>query len=114
MPGLITLSVASITWLHYLWRIPREDIPRRPWVSLGLMTGAILAGLFGGPSGWVAALLAGYFVYLVLASGYPPPGGVKVGERFPDLVAVTAEGAAMDTSHWVGRRVLFKLYRGPW
>jgi len=115
MIGAIAVGLTAITWGQYLWRIPREQIPRRPWGSL-LHTGlaVVLGALSGSWWGWAAALVAAYFWFLTFTSTYRPPIGVGVGDQFPEIVADTSVGTEMRSSDWVGRRTLFKLYRGPW
>ena len=103
------------TWTYYLWRIPREDIARRPWASLATMAAAVGLGIASGSVwGWLAAIVAGYFLFLVLASGYSPPNGLAVGDSLPNFGATSASGTAIRSTDWYGSRVLFKLYRGPW
>lgn len=115
MIGAISLAVAGATWAQYLWRIPRERIPRRPWGSLAAMGVAVVVGAVSGSWwGWLGAVVAAYFWFLTLTSGYRKVDGLEVGDRFPDLVAASATGAGVQSADWRGRRVLFKLYRGPW
>ena len=115
MIGAIAVAVTSVTWVQYLWRIPRERIPRRPWGSLAASGAAFIAGVADNSWwGWVAALVAAYFWYLTLTSGYRPTSGMQVGDLFPDITASTSDGHTLQSSDWRGRRVLFKLYRGPW
>ena len=111
----IAWGLTLVTWTYYLWRIPREDIPRRPWGSLATMAVAVGLGLASSSVwGWLAAIVAGYFLFLVLASGYPPPTGLAVGDSMPNFGATSASGPAVRSTDWYGRRILFKLYRGPW
>ena len=115
MTGAIAVVVAAVTWGQYLWRIPRERIPRRPWGSLAAMAGAVVVGAVSGSWwGWVGAIIAAYFWFLTLTSDYRPASGREVGDQFPELTASDSGGALIRSSDWIGRRVLFKLYRGPW
>jgi hypothetical protein len=115
MIGAVAAVLTIVTWGQYLWRIPRERIPRRPWGSL-IFTGlAVGLGAFSGSWwGWAAALVAAYFWFLTFTSTYPSPTGIGVGDRFPAIVADSSTGTEMRSSEWNGRRTLFKLYRGPW
>lgn len=115
MIGAVAALLTIVTWGQYLWRIPRERIPRRPWGSL-LFTGlAVGLGAFSSSWwGWAAALVAAYFWFLTFTATYRPPTGVGVGDLFPEIVAVNSTDTEMRSSEWIGRRTLFKLYRGPW
>lgn len=64
--------------------------------------------------GWVAGFLAGYFWYLIFTSTYPQHEGISVGDSFPALEAMQPDGVAVRSGEWRGRRILFKVYRGPW
>lgn len=115
MTGAIAVLIAGVMWVQYLWRIPRERIPRRPWGSLTAAAAAVIVGALSGSWwGWLAAVIAAYFWFLTLTSGYRPASGREVGDQFPELTARDSEGALIRSSDWSGRRVLFKLYRGPW
>lgn len=113
--GWAALLVAASTWVLYLIRIPPERVDRRPRAFLGSAAIAIIAGLLaGGLVGWAAAVLAGYFWFLTFTSSYRPPDGLQVGDAWPAFVAKQAGGGEVDSRDWSGRRILFKLYRGPW
>ena len=115
MIGAASVALTVATWGQYLWRIPPERIPRRPWGSLAATGVAVILGLGSGSWwGWAAAVVAGYFWYLTLTSGYSPHRGPGAGDLFVDFGAQTADGLSIRSSDWFGRRVLFKFYRGPW
>ena len=105
MIGAVAVGLTAITWGQYLRRIPREQIPRRPWGSL-LCTGlAVGLGVISGSWwGWAAALVAAYFWFLTFTSTYRSPNGIGVGDQFPEILAQTSAGTEMRSSDWVDLR----------
>lgn|GEM_PF-584424 len=134
---LIGLLVVVAAWLHYLWLMPREQVPATPLVTMaGLTLGAALqiGGLwsaYGGPRGlldsfgptaaiaWLLVAagwgLAGFFFWL-MTQRHTPVGQltIAVGEPLPSLFARDSAGAQVSTDSLRGHRTLFKLFRGHW
>lgn len=124
----MTLGVLAVSasWLHYLWLIPRERVPKRPTLHGLLMVLGILAGGLAlitpdhrGVALAVGAVytwpLGGFFLWLLTQARLPDPAiRVEAGGPLPDFSTVDADGKPFSTEDLAGRRVLLKLFRGHW
>lgn len=124
--GLLLVTGA---WIHYLWLIPREEVPDRQvfhLVFLGLGTLLSLSGVARGlqteATPWLALVglilaggLAGFFVYLLYLARLPAaPLAISVGKPLPHFVAGDDQHGRVDSREWRGQRVLLKFFRGHW
>jgi hypothetical protein len=120
--SLGAFGVAAVTWLLYLWLIPRERVPARPIAhAIGMIVaiGLDLVGLReGGAAAIVSVLsivLAGYFLYFLAVAKLPPGElAVGVGNPLPAFRAVDDTGERVESSAWARRRVLLKFFSGGW
>lgn len=113
----------------YMLTIPRNAVPKRPVVHIGLMVlgcGIALASpLLGGGAPWTmvvaslltsfALLLTGLFLWL-LSNRKTPIGDlrVSVGDPLLSVASTTSEGVPFTNADLAGQRVLFKFFRGGW
>jgi peroxiredoxin len=122
--SVLGLLMVLGAWLHYLWLIPQERVPREPtmWgrvmvAGVGLQIVAVPLAL-GLPT--LLMLTAGgvlaVFFFYVLSQRHTPAGRLvlRVGDPMPPLRAVTASGEPWSSEAWAGHRVVFKLFRGQW
>jgi len=116
-----------LTWIVYLGAIPREQVPARPVLHVVVMVFgvvAVLAGLGGGgislgvfpiAFGIVAIGLASLFFFLLTIARLPDSElRVAVGDPMLAFTTFDSSGTAIDTTDWMGQRVLLKFFRGKW
>lgn len=122
--------VVNAAWLYYLWLIPKERVPERPFGFVAAMVAGVsmsgaslLAALREeeaiAPSMWVlagvATSLAAFFVYLLKQAALPDGEiRVAVGDKLLTFAARDTNGDRFHTDELRGKRVLLKFFRGHW
>lgn len=128
--SVLGFGVVMGTWIAYFATVPRGKVPVWPLgsiimqcVGIGLAVSAIVWSLQGGTSTRVAvvipgafALMMGLFFLWLLSIRKTPIGDlkVKVGDKLIPFKAMTSEGAELHTDELMGKRILFKFFRGGW
>ena len=127
----LVLSLASfllslITWVAYFARLPSGNIPARPVGSVLAQVASLAVALYAillGPApsaavyglGGLAVVSAGLFLWL-LTQRKTPVGDirVKVGDALLPFAVSTDGGATFRSEDLMGKRTLFKFFRGSW
>lgn len=130
--ALSVIGAASVFvgWFDYFAKVYRNAAPRRPTGTMILEVGGSLSALAGlilsfadGGSPGVAvigpaafALTMGPFFPAILTQRKTPLGDLKVavGTTMPPFSALTSAGQPFHSDELMGRRILFKFFRGAW
>ena len=128
--SILGLGVVMGTWIAYFATVPRGKVPVWPLgsiitqcVGIGLAISAIVWSFQGSTSTRVAviipgavAIMMGMFFFWLLSIRKTPIGDlkVKVGDKLMPFKAMTSEGMEFQTDELMGKRILFKFFRGGW
>ncbi|MFK7986710.1 MAG: peroxiredoxin family protein [Sandaracinaceae bacterium] len=129
MMSMFSFALVAGAFGAYMGTIPKNAVPTRPVVHIGLMLVGSAGGLaalvlLGGPLfsrvlsvalALMAMLLTAVFLWL-LSNRKTPVGDlrVSVGDPLLSIASVTSAGAPFDNADLDGQRVLFKFFRGGW
>ena len=118
------------TWVTYMTKIPRSQVPVWPLGSIilqglgiALAASAVLWSFQGsgssGPAVFVPAVFAlmmGLFFLWLLSQRKTPIGDLKVqlGDTLLPFSATRSDGSAFRTDELAGKRTLLKFFRGGW
>ena len=135
MSTAIALALAGATsvtvgWVAYFIKVYDNATPQRPVGSMILEVGGALSAVAaivlsfadgGSPGAGVIvpaalALPMGLLFPALMSQRKTPVGDlrVEVGDSMLPFRAQTSEGVPFDSDELLGRRVLFKFFRGGW
>ncbi|TNE91565.1 MAG: hypothetical protein EP330_05000 [Deltaproteobacteria bacterium] len=123
--ALVAALASLASWVTYMGSVPSGRVPPRPIGHLSVQTAALVASAVAmaragaDASVLVPALVASVMgaLFLFLLSQRKTPIGdlrIAVGEPMLAFTALDRHGQPFTAEDLVGRRTLFKFFRGHW
>lgn len=127
---MVAFAAVLLGWLSYLALIPREKVPKKPYVFSGWMLAASVLSIspFVVPLGLsegsrplslllaIITLLLSLFFFFLLSQAPMPDGSIQCheGKPLPPFDALDTNGSTFASSELQGQAFLLKFFRGHW